>query len=189
MVTQSLFAALVGAVIVQRVFELRLSRAHEKWLRAHGAREHAQGQMPWMILLHGAWLAAMLLEVTLLKRAFSWPLALASLLVFAAGQGLRIVAIRTLGVRWTVKVLTLPSEPPVTAGIFRWVRHPNYLGVVLEILALPLVHGAWLTASVFSVANAILLRYRIRAEEAALQATGDYERHFKQRPRFIPGVT
>lgn len=187
MVSEILFAVLVALVACQRLYEVRVSRAHERALLARGGLEHARGQMPWMVALHTAWLIAMPLEVFLLERAFRWPLAVVALLVFAVAQTLRIWAMRTLGPRWTVKVFTLPGEPPVTGGPFRFLRHPNYLGVVLEILALPLVHGAFITSLSFTVLNGLLLRARIAAEERALAAASDYEGPFRDRRRLVPG--
>ena len=186
MVTQSLFAMLVFAVILQRLWEVSLSRRHESALRARGGVEHAAHQMPWMIALHAGWLLCMLLEVFALHRTVSWALSLVALLAFALGQGLRLWAMHTLGTRWTVKILTLPAVPPVDEGPFRYLRHPNYLGVVLEIAALPLVHGAWLTAVVFTLLNGIMLTYRIRAEERALSQTSDYADHFRGKSRLVP---
>ncbi len=187
MVSQACFAALVFAVVFQRLYELRLSQQNEAALRARGASEHAAQQMPWMILVHSAWLMAMLMEVFVFERPFQLTLAIVSFCLFALGQALRIAAIRTLGPRWTVKVLTLPGEPPVTGGIFRYLRHPNYLGVILEIAALPLFHGAYVTSLVFSIANGLVLWFRIRAEERALSTDNQYQSHFHDRSRLIPG--
>lgn len=186
MVSRDLFTLLVALVALQRLFEVRLSRRHERALFARGAQEHAAHQMPWMVALHGAWLVCMLGEVWGLHAPFDARAATVALCVFFAGQALRLAAMRALGPRWTVRVITLP-EPPVTSGIFRYVRHPNYLGVALEIAALPLVHGAYRTALVFSVLNAVLLAFRVRAEERALAESSDYEARFKKRPRFLPG--
>ncbi|MET0386336.1 MAG: isoprenylcysteine carboxylmethyltransferase family protein [Polyangiales bacterium] len=182
------YLLLVAAVAIQRLIETRISRRHERLLLARGAVEHAREQMPFMIALHGAWLLACVVEVWLLARPFQLVWAVPALLVFGAGQALRLAAMRTLGERWTVKVITLFEEPAVERGIFRYVRHPNYLGVILEIAALPLVHGAWLTAAVFSLLNGALLYARVRAEERALEATGDYAARFRDRPRFVPHV-
>jgi len=190
MLTRSLFTGLVLLVIAQRLWEVRLSRAHERKLRARGAVEHAAGQMPWMIALHACWLACTVLEVWLLAPAFSWTLALPALALFGLGQALRLLAMRTLGERWTVRVITLQSgEPAVARGIYRHLRHPNYAGVMLEIAALPLVHGAVWSALSFSLLNALLLRARVRAEERALAETGPYAEQFRERPRFVPGIS
>ena len=187
MLTRALFTLLWTFVVAQRLWEVRISKRHEAALREAGAREHASAQMPWMMLLHTLWLAAMLLEVWLLRRPFSFALGAPALLLFGLGQGLRILAMRTLGERWTVRVVTPTSgEPPVTRGIYRYLRHPNYLWVALEILALPLVHGAYLTSLLFTPLNALLLWVRIRAEERALAETSSYASLFAQRPRFVP---
>lgn len=187
MVTRDIFFAIVAAIALQRLFELRLSQHNEGLLRQRGAIEHAPAQMPWMVALHASWFVSMVLEVWLLDRSFHWGLALVSLLFFGLGQGLRLAAIWALGDRWTTRVLTLPNEPPVTRGIFAYVRHPNYAGVILELATLPLVHSAWLTSILFTVANAVLMRARIRAEERGLDGSNDYEKHFRGRPRFLLG--
>jgi methyltransferase len=190
MLTRWLFIGLLLLVIGQRLWEVRLSRAHEEKLRARGAVEHAAQQMPWMVALHASWLPCTALEVWLLKPAFVWGLALPALTLFGLGQALRLIAMRTLGERWTVRVITLRTgEPAVAEGIYRYLRHPNYGGVALEIAALPLVHGAIWSALTFSVLNALLLRARIRAEERALSETGPYAEQFRDRPRFVPGVS
>lgn len=184
MVTAWAFLGLVALLAVQRLLELRRSARNEAALRARGAVEAAAGQMPWMRALHAAWLVAMPLEVFLLERPFVPLLALVGLVGLVAGQALRRSAIRTLGDRWTVRVLVLPGAPPITDGPFRRFRHPNYLGVILEIAFVPLVHTAWLTALVFSVLNGFLLRARIAAEERALAQASGYEEAFAGRPRF-----
>ena len=178
--TQAVFCVLVGAVALQRLFELRISNRNAVRLKARGGREYAPEQVRWMALLHGAWLAAMPLEVLLAERPFDVRLACAALLVFMFGQALRLAAMRRLGERWCVRVITVPSEPVVRGGIFRMFKHPNYLGVVLELFALPMVHGAWVTALVASALNAALLSARIRVEEAALTRDQDYARVFER---------
>lgn len=180
------YVALVGAVAIQRMLEVRVSRLNEAELRARGGREHAPGQMPVMIALHTIWLVCALAEVLLLDRPFIAWLGLPALFVFCVGQTLRLLAITALASRWTVKIITVPDEPAVHAAIFRHVRHPNYLGVILEVAALPLVHTAWLTAVFFSIANGLLLKQRIRAEEKALCESSDYATCFEGRPRFLP---
>ena len=172
MVTRLLFAGFVAGLGLQRVFELRLSRRNERRIRQRGGREHAPETYPWIVTLHAAWFAAMLLEVFAGRRRLYPRLALPAFGVFAAGQALRLTAIRTLGWRWSTRVMTVPGPAgaPVRHGIYRYIRHPNYLGVELEILAAPLVHSAYLTSVVFGIANALLLRDRIRREEQALDA-------------------
>lgn len=189
MVTELLFRAgftvLVVLVGLDRLAEVRKSNEHERVLRLRGAREHAAWQMPIMRAVHAGWLVGMIAEVWLLSRAPIAIVALPALGTFLGGRALRRAAIRALGPRWNVKILTLRGEPPVQDGIFGTLRHPNYLGVVLEIAALPLVGGAYVTSIVASAANALLLRSRIRAEEAALRDASDYS-EMSRRPLLIP---
>ncbi|HVJ18903.1 MAG TPA: isoprenylcysteine carboxylmethyltransferase family protein [Polyangiaceae bacterium] len=168
MVTQALFTALCGLVAAQRLAELDASKQNEERLLARGGREHGAGHFAAMRALHAGWLVSCCAEVWLLERPFTLELALPMLVLFATGQCLRLSARRALSGRWSVRVITLPGVPLVTSGPYRFLRHPNYLGVVLELAALPLVHGAWLTAIVFSLLNALVLAVRIRHEEAAL---------------------
>ncbi len=118
--------------------------------------------------LHGAWLVCMVAEVWLLRPSYQATLALPALAAFMVGQAIRLAAIRTLGERWTVGVFTLPSTRRVAGGPYRWVRHPNYVGVAIEITCLPLVHGAVATAVAFSALNAAAMVLRIVAESNAL---------------------
>lgn len=181
-----IFTGAVALLAVQRLLELRLSARNVRALRQRGAVEAGAEHMRWMRLMHGAWLIAMPLEVFLLSRPFVAPLAALALGGVLIGQTLRYAAIRALGDRWTVNVVVLPGAPPITGGVYRHVRHPNYLGVILEIACMPLLHGAWLTAAVFTLLNGLLLRTRIRAEEAALRKAGSYDASLGDRPRFIP---
>ena len=139
-----------------------------------------------MKALHAGWFVAMIAEVGWLRRPFRPALAAGAALVTVLGQSLRYAAIRTLGRRWTVRIVTVPGLPPVRHGIYRYLRHPNYLGVMLEIAAVPLLHTAYLTSLIFSVVNAFLLRTRICAEEEALSADAHYLRWLGDRPRFLP---
>jgi methyltransferase len=180
------FVFIVAALAVQRLIELRLSRRNEARILSQGGREHAPDQFKWMKTLHTSWFVAMLAEVWWLRRPFRPLLGAAAFLILLAGQSLRYAAIRTLGRRWTVRVMTLPDAPPVSGGIYRYLRHPNYVGVMLEVAAVPLLHGAYLTSLTFSLANALLLTARIRAEERALAAHNRYQAIFAEKPRFLP---
>ncbi len=168
MVSRALFTAFVILLALQRLYELRISRRHEAIIRSRGGREHAAWQVQVMKALHASWFVAMLVEVYALRRPFIPALSALALLVFAAGQSLRYAALLSLKWRWTVRVMTIPGLPPVQNGIYRYLHHPNYLGVILEILAVPLLHSAYITALVFSVANLLLLTARIRSEDLAL---------------------
>jgi methyltransferase len=172
MVTRGLYLGLILLVVFQRVTELRLAKRNERLARAAGAVELGAGHYPWMVAIHTLFLISCAAEVWLLDRLFAPRAAGAMLLLLGFATFLRYWAISTLGERWTTRVLVRPGVPLVTAGPYRWLRHPNYLAVVIEIAALPLVHGAWLTAVVFSVANAALLTVRIRVESMALAGHG-----------------
>ena len=165
------YAGLVAAVAAQRLAEMRTSRRHERALVARGGTVHAQRQLPAAVALHAGWLAGCLAEGTRrLRRPVPAPQAVLGLAGLAVGQGLRLSAMRALGERWTGSVVTVPGAPRVETGVYRWLRHPNYWGVVVEGVALPAVGGVWRTAAAFTVANALFLRARIRAEDAALDA-------------------
>ncbi len=168
MVSRWIFTAFVILLALQRLYELRLSRRHEAIIRSRGGQEHAAWQTEAMKAMHAAWFIAMLVEVDGLRRPFIPGLSLLALLALAAGQALRYAAIWALKWRWTIRVMTIPGFPPVRNGIYRYLRHPNYLGVVLEVLAVPLLHSAYVTAIAFSLANLLLLSARIRTEDRAL---------------------
>ena len=191
MVKRLLFGGFVAALGLQRLFELRLSRRNEEQMHQRGGREHAPETYRWIVTLHAAWFAAMLLEVFTARRKFHPRLAALALALFATGQVLRLTAIRTLGWRWSTRVMTVPGPAgtPVQHGIYRYFRHPNYLGVELEILSVPLVHSAYLTSAVFGIANALLLRDRIRREEQALAEDNRYWEVSEDKPLALTTLT
>jgi len=173
MVSRRAFTVFVLLLGLQRLLELRLSRQNERYILDRGGREAAPQQMWWMKAIHAGWVVSMPLEVYLFKRPFQPGLAFFAAIFFAAGQALRYAAIRTLGRHWTVRVMTIPGESLVRHGIYRYLRHPNYLGVVFEIAAAPLLHGAYLTSILFSILNAAMLSRRIRVEQHALARAGE----------------
>ncbi len=164
-------AAFLAFIVAQRLSELALSARHARALAARGAVEHAAAHFPLFVALHVAWPLALIGEVLGLgaRPPHAWPLALAA---FLAAQLLRTWAIRTLGERWTVRVWVLPGAPPVATGPYRWLRHPNYVAVAIELLAAPLMFGAWRTALAATAVNVVALAIRIPAEEAALGLRG-----------------
>ena len=164
------YTLLVAAVAVERVAELVVARRNERWSAARGAIVAGQGHYPAMVALHTGLLAGCLVEVWLADRPFQPALGWTMLAVLAASQALRWWCIATLGPRWNTRVIVVPGLPLVTGGPYRWLRHPNYVAVVAEGLALPLAHSAWITAAVFTVLNAALLSVRIRCENEALAA-------------------
>jgi methyltransferase len=182
-----LYTALVAAVVVMRLAELALSRRNIARLLDRGAVEVGHSLYPWMVAVHTGFLGACVAEVWLLERSLIPPLAGVMLALLVVAAGIRWWVISTLGERWSTRVVFVPGEPPATGGPFRWLRHPNYLAVIIEFLALPLVHTAWLTAAVFSAANGAVLALRVRTEETALATGSDYLRVMRNRPRFYPG--
>lgn len=166
------YTVLLGVVAIERLVELGVSRRNVRRALARGAREAGRGHYPWMVALHSSFLAACLLEVHGLRRPWVPALGVPMLLVLAGAMATRYWVIHALGGRWTTRVLYVPGDRLVTTGPFRWCRHPNYAAVAAEIVALPLVHTAWITAAVFSTANAVLLRRRIAVEENMLRRFG-----------------
>lgn len=166
---QIAYAALVGGVVAQRLSEMRTSRRHQAALVEQGATVHATRQLPAVVALHAGWLAASLAEGTHQLRRPADPARVAlGLAGLAAGHALCLASMRELGDRWTASVVVVPGAQRIRTGIYRHLRHPNDLGVALEVAALPLVAGAWRTATLASALNAVFLRARIRAEDAAL---------------------
>lgn len=162
------YLTLIAAVAVERLVELVVSKRNLAWSLARGGTEYGFGHYPFMVVLHIGLLVACVLEPLLLDRPFipalGWPMLAAVL----AAQALRWWCIGTLGPQWNTRVIVIPGASRVVAGPYRWLPHPNYVAVVIEGFALPLVHTAWLTATVFTLLNALLLRTRLRVENAAL---------------------
>jgi methyltransferase len=182
-----LYTVLVILVAAGRVVELRIASRNRRDLLGRGGVEVAPGHYRWMVLQHTAFLVCCPLEVWVLGRPFLPALGIPMLLLVVLATGLRYWVITTLDGRWTTRIVVLPGSSPVTGGPYKFLRHPNYLAVITEILALPLVHTAWVTAIVFSALNALILRVRIRAEEEALSRMSDYGTVFANRSRLMPG--
>ena len=183
------FLALVGLVVVERLVELVIStRNARRALARGGVAAESRGFYAAMVAVHALFLPAAPVEVLLFDRPFVPALAAAATAVVVAAMALRYWAIATLGWRWNTRLLVVPGEPAVTGGPYRFVRHPNYVAVTLEMAALPLVHSAWLTALVWSAASAWLLALRVPREEAALAAASDYAARLGDRSRFLPGA-
>lgn len=163
-----MYYLLILAVGIERLVELVVAQRNARWSFAQGGKEFGRGHYPVMVVLHTALLVGCVVETWALHRPFlpwlGWPM----VVVLVGSQGLRWWCISTLGKRWNTRVIILPEAPLVQGGPYRFFHHPNYVAVVAEGFALPLVHTAWLTALCFTVANAILLTVRIRVENSAL---------------------
>jgi methyltransferase len=164
------YFVLIALVAVERVIELVVSTRHSRWSLAHGGIETGQGHYPFMVVLHTGLLIGCVVEVVVADRPFIAWLGIPMLLLVIAAQALRWWCIATLGRQWTTRVIVVPGLSRVHRGPYRFLRHPNYVAVVVEGFALPLVHSAWVTALTFTVLNAFLLRARLRAENAALRS-------------------
>ena len=181
-----LFLTLVALVGATRLLELRVSQRHRRAMIAAGARAIPERGFAGMAALHVAVLAAAIVETLVFRRSVPvWFGAAAALGVVGAGF-LRVAAIRSLGAHWNVRVVDSTALGVVTSGPYRYVRHPNYVAVFLELLLLPLVQGAWLTAALGSALHLLVLRRRILLEEAVLFASPAYRAHMGEKPRFLP---
>lgn len=163
------FYVLIGFVVLQRLLEVLYARSNEIAMRRQGAIEVGAGHYKWIVLLHILFFLSLVLEVWTMEWGFGsgWQV---FLIIFAIAQILRVWVLASLGRFWNTKILILPGAEKVKKGPYRWLPHPNYIVVALEIAALPLIFGAWRTALIFSILNALLLLLvRIPAEEKALQ--------------------
>jgi len=161
-------ALFLAVVALQRLGELVLSARNARRVRSRGAREYGARHFPFIVLVHVLFLACLAAEALAhgAHPARLWPLWLGLWLV---AQALRYAAILALGERWNVRILVIPGAVPVRHGIYRLVRHPNYLAVVIELFAGAMIFGAWRTAAGISLLNAVALWIRIRAEDDALR--------------------
>ena len=155
-------AALLALVTLQRLIEVFVSYANTRRLLDAGGREVAAGHYPLIVAVHAAWL------ITLWWLAPGRPIHLPFLALFALIEIGRVWVLRTLGRRWTTRIIVVPGETLVATGPYRFVNHPNYVVVIGEIAVLPLVFGLWQVAVIFSLLNAAALTIRIRAENRAL---------------------
>ncbi len=170
MTSVALYVGLVAAVALERVAELVVSQRNLSWAVARGGIETGRSHYPFMVALHAALLVACIGEVVWFDRPLLIWLAIPMLAAVLMSQALRWWCITVLGRQWNTRVVVVPGLSRVRTGPYRWVRHPNYVAVVVEGAALPLVHSAWLTVAVFSALNALLLTVRIRCENRALTA-------------------
>jgi methyltransferase len=180
------FSVLVLAVAATRLVELGISQRRRRALAARGVAPVAERHFAAMVLLHTGILVGALAEAWLTRRPLIPALASCALALVVAANALRWWVIATLGPHWNVRVMSSLGLGVVTGGPFRWIRHPNYLAVFVELAALPLIHGAYVTALVGAAAHCWVLRQRIRIEEAVLLADPVYRARMASKPRFFP---
>ena len=171
-----LFLALLAAVGLLRLIELRISRRHQESLLAGGAVAVPEPHFKWIVLIHTGVLIGAAVEVIALRRPFLSILAAVMFALTLASNLVRLWVILTLGNLWSVRVMDSTRLGVVTSGPFRFVRHPNYAAVFVELFALPMIHTAW------------VLSRRVPAEEAVLMANPEYRATMGHKPRFLPGL-
>lgn len=175
-------------VVCQRLVELKFAKRNERLMKEKGAMEFGQEHYGYMVSMHVAFLLSILLEVLFLSKEISplWPVLFT---LFIGAQLMRVWSILTLGQYWNTKIIILPNADVVKKGPYRFIRHPNYLVVSLEIIVFPLLFQAYFTAFIFSILNAWMLSVRIPLEEKALKyTTSDYSYYVQEKSRFTPKI-
>jgi methyltransferase len=172
-------------VIGERIVELTIAKRNERILKAMGAKEFGIRHYRWIVIMHILFLLSFAAESLSRGAELSpwWPLLFG---LFIVVQGLRVWTLRSLGRFWNTKILVLPNAEVVAKGPYRWLRHPNYLVVVLEMWLIPVMFQAYWTALIFSITNAVMLSIRINVEEKALKSLTNYADQFDESPRFLP---
>ena len=183
-----LFLGLLATVGVLRLAELRISHQNRRRMLAGGAVPVPEPHFKWIVVIHTGVLICAPVEVLLLKRPFIPWLALTMFALFILSNLLRLWVVLSLGKLWSVNVMDSTGLGVVTNGPFRFVRHPNYVGVVLEVISLPLIHTAWMTAIAAAVGYCYALSRRVPAEEKVLMANSEYRAAMGHKPRFLPGL-
>lgn len=183
-----LYLLLLVVVALLRIFELRISRRHQQQMVAGGASKVNEPRFFWMVALHTAVLIGAAVEVVFLHRPFYPILATICFIIFLAANAVRWWVIRTLGEHWNVQVMNSTSLGVITTGPFKYVRHPNYAAVFVEMLVLPLIHTAWITAIAGSLAHILVLSQRLATEERVLFSDAHYREAMTGKPRFLPGL-
>ena len=178
------YLALLAGLATERLYELWLSKRHARRMLSRGAIEVGRGHYYAMIGFHTCFILACGAEGTFSKSYFPHWLSILGLTGAAMAQALRYWSVTTLGENWNTRVIVVPNQPPITSGPYRYIRHPNYTAVMIEIACVPLIRGAVITAVGFSALNVLLLHRRIQLEEDSLGE--NYRQTFSERPRFLP---
>lgn len=182
-----MFYIFMVVIIVQRLFELLIAKRNEKWMKEQGALEFGRGHYQLIVLMHSIFFIVLLFEKIFFERMISplWPL---WIIVFVFAQLVRLWALKSLGRYWNTKILVLPKVEVIRKGPYRYIKHPNYLVVAIELLVVPILFGAYFTAGIFTLLNVIMLSIRIPAEERALKELTEYEGTFQSCNRFLPNL-
>ena len=180
------YLILLALVGIGRLLELKISRRNQRKLEKQGVEKIHEPHFRWMVLVHGGILVGSALEVTLFHRPLIPALAISMGALFVLSNALRWWVIRTLAGYWNVEVMASSRVGVVTSGPYRCVRHPNYVAVVAELFSLPMIHTAWVTALIGTVADLEILRRRLRVEDGVLMADAGYRKTMGTKPRFLP---
>jgi len=183
-----LYLALLLGVAAMRIFELRISKRHQREMTSRGAAKVNDPNFRWMAVFHTLVLIGAAVEVVFAHRPFLLRLAIPMMVLFVAANLVRWWVIQTLGEHWNVQVMDSTRLGVITGGPFRYVRHPNYAAVFVEMIALPLIHAAWITALAGAIAHVVVLALRLSTEERVLLANPDYAAAMGSKPRFLPGL-
>jgi methyltransferase len=181
------FLIFISFIIFQRIVEVFVAKRNEKWMKKQGAIEFGVSHYKYMVLMHVLFFIELSAEKVFLDRGLSplWPIIFG---VFALAQFIRIWAISSLGRFWNTKILVIPNAEVVRKGPYRFLKHPNYFVVAMELFIVPLLFNAFYTAFLFSILNVIMLMIRIPEEEKALKTLTEYDGAFQDCNRFIPKV-
>jgi methyltransferase len=181
------FQILIGFIVLQRMVELRIAKSNEKWMKKQGATEFGVSHYHYMVLMHVLFFVCLITEKVYWHHGLShlWPILLS---IFFVAQVIRIWVIASLGRYWNTKIIVLRDALVIKKGPYRFIKHPNYFVVAIELLVLPLLFNLYITASLFTVLNAFILMIRIPEEERALKELTEYEGHFQEYNRFLPKV-
>lgn len=182
-----LFLILVGFIVFQRIVELGVAKSNEKWMKQRGASEFGEQHYRYMVMMHFLFFIVLISEKIFMNLSLSpfWDLLL---FVFLVAQLIRIWAITSLGRFWNTKIIVLRDAHVIRKGPYRFIKHPNYFVVAIELAIVPLLFNAYITASLFTVLNIIMLMIRIPEEEKALKEHTEYEGTFQDCNRFLPKV-
>jgi methyltransferase len=185
-VSQIAYLGLLGATGVGRLAEMRISRRNQRTLISEGAGQVSEPHFRWMVALHAGVLIGAVAEVIFLHRPLIPVLAISMAILFALSNAMRWWVIRTLRGHWNVQVVDSARLGVVTTGPYRWIRHPNYVAVFVELIALPLIYTAWITALVAAACHVWVLHERLAVEDPVLLGDSAYRAAMGGKPRFLP---
>ena len=181
-----LYPYFLGFHALEMLFETLISARNSRSLLQKGAIEIAPGLLPVMVFLYALMFFGSLAEYLLIARTFSFEWAAGFFILFCLAKLLKFWAIQSLGKYWTMRVLIVPQSKVATAGPYKWIRHPNYIAVLMEIAATTLLGKSFYTFAVVIVLFSVTLVFRIRSEESALRQFTDYGDQMAPKRRFLP---